>query len=309
MSKRNTANSKAATEFCVKSAECTCAVRSKILCTSQAKANTNTATYTYIPIYIYIYMCAYVYAVSSKQNKSSDLSTPKYLPLTYALENWNSGSPLQDAPQLGALLHFQCKRQPKRLSDYWKVGYVGISVVVSHKYARTQTHTYTCYTYKPWSAASGRSRGSIRLACMCGLYAICLPSIYLCECRFLCAPRQFKNAYFKNNNNKPNNSHHQKQSKWRQATKSTEIRQTQPKLQKREQTQLSMCSCYSFTVGQEKRVKTPKVEWMLTPVQTVKCTRKVTNLHLSYIENCVRCKFCTSNFLPHKNFIMLLWRS
>lgn len=68
---------------------------------------------------------------------------------------------------------FQCKRQPNvcpQLESLCETtaDYVGISVVVSHKYARTQTHAHTerthtqIHLHTPWSAASGRSRDSIR---------------------------------------------------------------------------------------------------------------------------------------------------
>jgi len=90
----------------------------------------------------YIYVCSYMY----KQNKSSDLSALKYLPLTYALENGTMDAP-QDASNSLSLLPprtaLPMQAPTKRSRATGKPDYVGISVVVSHKYADSYTHDTT----------------------------------------------------------------------------------------------------------------------------------------------------------------------
>lgn len=221
---------------------------------SQSKHKYCYNIHRYICIYTYVYTCVYVCICKEFQAKQIErLINTKISPIdlcTGKLKQWMAPRTAQH----GALLHFQCKRQPKRLPANWKVGYVGISVVVSHKYARTQTSTHT-NTYKPWSAASGRSRGSIRWVCMSAqsLYA---HWVYICVYHFLCAPWQFKNAYFKNktNNNKLHNSHHQNRSKRRQATTSDEVNKNRANsaeaANERGERSFPYARVYSFTVRQ-----------------------------------------------------------
>lgn len=113
---------------------------------------------------------------------------------------WNNGCPTgccrSRAASWALPALFQCKRQPNVCPQLESLcestaDYVGISVVVSHKYARTQAHTHTptqtqthTHLHTPWSAASGRSRDSIRythsLYAGFGLFVCML--VYVCVC-------------------------------------------------------------------------------------------------------------------------------
>lgn len=100
------------------------------------------------------------------------LISTKASPIDLCTGKWNNGCPTGccrcRAASWALPALFQCKRQPNVCPQLESLcestaDYVGISVVVSHKYARTHAHTHTrIHLHTPWSAASGRSRDSIR---------------------------------------------------------------------------------------------------------------------------------------------------
>lgn len=128
-----------------------------------------------------------------KQNKSSDLSALKHLPLTYALENGTMDAPQDAVAPVPLLGHFPLSSNASANQTFarnWKA-YVNrlrtmqeflwqfLINMRAHKHTHTRIHLHTS-----WSAASGRSRDSIRythsLYAGFGLFVCML--VYVCVC-------------------------------------------------------------------------------------------------------------------------------
>lgn len=180
------------------SACCTCAVHSGILCTSPTKANTH--THAYIHTYTHtVWEREGERVVCLEAKQIERLISTKASPIDLCTGKWYNGCPTgcwrsRTSFRYGTFpVLFQCKRQPNvcpQLESLCETtaDYVGISVVVSHKYARTQTLAHTERTHTntlTYSMVSSKWaepwQHKVHSLVLCWLRFVCM---YVCMFRF-----------------------------------------------------------------------------------------------------------------------------